>query len=66
MFKRSFGIAMAFIGVLAGASFASGREALLIGRRSRDDVMLHALLGKLRSDDIQITGELREHEHLLA
>ena len=28
MFKRSFGIAMAFIGVLAGASFASGREAL--------------------------------------
>ncbi|WP_230307994.1 hypothetical protein [Corynebacterium guaraldiae] len=28
MLKRSFGIAMAFIGVLAGASFASGREAL--------------------------------------
>ncbi|HJD79270.1 MAG TPA: hypothetical protein K8V93_09740 [Corynebacterium pollutisoli] len=28
MIKRSLGIAMAFIGVLVGASFASGREAL--------------------------------------
>jgi len=28
MLKRSLGIAMAFIGVLVGASFASGREAL--------------------------------------